>query len=1270
MTRSMCGRADLVRVLAGRGPTLLPVVAGMLGYEPAAPARETPAAPPVPLAPSEVSPAEYTVQAAPLLNIPVWRVESLDVLDRYRPPPPPPPPPPLDTGPPPEFHPLSSWQALLPRLRRVATEQAERRELDVDALVDRLSTGRALEHLPRKTRWRWGEGVQVIQDRSQHLVPFWRDQDLVLAALRGLYPRHAFETAVIHEGLPEPIFVRHRQGLRRYRLPSPGALVLVLGDLACLQQGGEHRRRLWAQLGRRLAQNGNRLLALVPCPADRAQAEIGPQWHVLPWERPHHVRITRPLGSAELAARALRLLRLVSPATRVEPELLRAVRLLLTDVPLDAGAESDVWQHPALIGSSCVAATLDPDEAKDLRRDFAREPERLRREVMELIRRWRTGLPPEIWYEEVLSLDADSRRLLPDVRDVHRGEQFFARLPHELETSGDAEAEGCTRAWIRRWSRRLPPSAWTNERAGSALRQLWWIVHGLDQDAVPPPGFDPHEIPAPSGPVHEWCLGQVGSRLAFTRPSRPGSEGNAAVGSPLATIRTRSALVHVGPSASPTFWRTARPPDWAADWGQDPHGLWVEFEIGGVRQRMRWIESGTFQMGSPQDEPGRWSDEGPQHKVTIGRGYWLFDTACTQALWQAVMGDNPSRFQSPDRPVEQVSWEDCQRFLAKINQLTPGLDLSLPTEAQWEYACRAGTDAATYAGPLEILGENNGPALDGIAWYGGNSGVEFELDNGDDSSDWPKKQYDHQRAGSHPVRTKRPNDWGLYDMLGNVYEWCHDGLRKYTPGASTDPVGPTQGGADRVLRGGSWRSRARDVRCAYRSAIPPGYRFGIFGFRPARVQQSQGQAAAQKSAEPAGPALGRVAEQRPTQDQPSGAAHVDASLRDARITLGETEPGGAQLVRLSGTSVANCPLPKAPALVIATDCEKLTFRQITRPEWASAIGRDRFGLWVEFELPTTKGKKPVKQRMRWIPPGRFRMGSPSDEPGRTTSEEVRQYSPYWPDEGPQHLVTMSQGYWLFDTPCTQALWEAVMGNNPSQYQSPSRPVEQVSWDDCQRFLERVNGLAPGLDLVLPTEAQWEYACRAGTDTATYAGPLQILGENNAPALDPIAWYGGNSGVDFELENGFDVSTWPNKQYDHQKAGTHSVAQKVPNPWGLYDILGNVWEWSLDGPRRYTDDSAVDPVGELRGADRVLRGGSWYSLARSVRCAYRRAFHPGARGGNIGFRPARVQQSQEKVGASVPRAEPAGPALGRVAEQRPTQDQPGGAVVGKKRRRKR
>jgi formylglycine-generating enzyme required for sulfatase activity len=215
---------------------------------------------------------------------------------------------------------------------------------------------------------------------------------------------------------------------------------------------------------------------------------------------------------------------------------------------------------------------------------------------------------------------------------------------------------------------------------------------------------------------------------------------------------------------------------------------------------------------------------------------WLADTPVTQALWEAVMGDNPSDFRSPNRPVETVSWNDCQVFLKRLNELVPGLAARLPSEAEWEYACRAGTETATWLGDLEIWGEYNAPLLDSIAWYGGNSGVDFELERGGrDSREWPNKQYNHTWAGTRPVSTRAPNPLGLYDMLGNVFEWCTDAYGKYR---ADDLVNPPAynltGGWSRVFRGGSWLSYARYIRAAGRYACPPEDRVASLGFRLAR----------------------------------------------------------------------------------------------------------------------------------------------------------------------------------------------------------------------------------------------------------------------------------------------------------------------------------------------------------------------------------------------------------------------------------------------------
>jgi len=281
------------------------------------------------------------------------------------------------------------------------------------------------------------------------------------------------------------------------------------------------------------------------------------------------------------------------------------------------------------------------------------------------------------------------------------------------------------------------------------------------------------------------------------------------------------------------------PPAWASEWGQDRRGVFVAFTVGDQTQRLRWIPPGRFLMGSPDSEGGRWDDEGPQHEVTLTSGFWLGETPCTQALWEAVTGKNPSRFRSPDRPVETVTWNDCQEFLEALNRHVLGLDARFPNEAEWEYACRAGTETSTYAGELEILGESNAPLLDGIAWYGGNSGIDFELKNGLDSSNWAEKQYPHTKAGTHPVAQKEPNAWGLYDMLGNVREWCFDWYGLYDEEPVQNPRGSAEG-SRRVYRGGSWISDARNVRAASRNASDPGYRHDRLGFRLARGQGEDG----------------------------------------------------------------------------------------------------------------------------------------------------------------------------------------------------------------------------------------------------------------------------------------------------------------------------------------------------------------------------------------------------------------------------------------------
>ncbi|MCW3131108.1 MAG: SUMF1/EgtB/PvdO family nonheme iron enzyme, partial [Candidatus Methanospirare jalkutatii] len=257
----------------------------------------------------------------------------------------------------------------------------------------------------------------------------------------------------------------------------------------------------------------------------------------------------------------------------------------------------------------------------------------------------------------------------------------------------------------------------------------------------------------------------------------------------------------------------------------------------------------------------------------------------------------------------------------------------------------------------------------------------------------------------------------------------------------------------------------------------------------------------------------------------------------------------------------------------------------------------------------------VKMAFVWVPAGTFKMGSPSNEPKRDS------------DEGPVHEVEISRGFWMGKYEVTQGQWQAIMGENPSEFKNCGSdcPVENVSWEDCQEFIGKLNGRLPSgaWRYRLPTEAEWEYACRAGTQTALYTGPITIRGWNNAPELDAIAWYGGNSCVRYE--RGWDCSDWPERQYSCSRCGTHPVGRKEPNAWGLYDMLGNVWEWCQDwyGEGYYKRSPRVDPKGPASGSYRVERGGGWNVSARGCRCADRSWNDPGWRNNNLGLRLVRA-----------------------------------------------
>ena len=508
-----------------------------------------------------------------------------------------------------------------------------------------------------------------------------------------------------------------------------------------------------------------------------------------------------------------------------------------------------------------------------------------------------------------------------------------------------------------------------------------------------------------------------------------------------------------------------------------------------VSMNMIWIEPSAFVMGSPTNELGRWNDE-TQHYVSLTEGYWMGQYEVTQSQYQAVMGTNPSHFKGADLPVEQVSWFDAKEFCKKLTErektagrLPAGYEYTLPTETQWEFACRGWTKTALN-NEKNLSDEEECPEMDEAGWY------EF-------NSDMPQ-----------PVGKKKANNFGLYDMHGNVCEWCLDWFDDYPTTKVTDPAGPDTG-TERVHRGGCWYYDADACRSAFRHCMEPEDKDSTIGFRVVLSPVHQ------NDDTPPGP-------DDPPVDPPVDPPAVDVT------------PGKNAAIPLSDT---------------------------------------------------------VNLEMIWVEPGTFTMGSPTDELGRWNNET-------------QHQVTLTQGYWLGKYEVTKSQYKVIMD---SWHAPTDESVTSVDWYDAKSFcsyltnIEREAGRLPeGYVYTLPTEAQWEYACRAGTTTALNSGK-NLSDKEQCPEMDEVGWY----------------------QYNSDKT-TQTVGQKKPNAWGFYDMHGNVYEWCLDIYSNYPTEPVTDPTGPDGGMlYNIIRGGSWGDAASDCRSAYRNAIAPGEYYSNVGFRVALV-----------------------------------------------
>ena len=681
---------------------------------------------------------------------------------------------------------------------------------------------------------------------------------------------------------------------------------------------------------------------------------------------------------------------------------------------------------------------------------------------------------------------------------------------------------------------------------------------------------------------------------------------------------------------------------------------------------MLLVPAGSFEMGctasAPFDCP---TGELPRHEVTLTNAFYLGRYEVTQAEWTAVMGTNPSVFQSPaypnaaDHPVDSVQRTDARAFAC-----TTGL--RLPTEAEWEYAYRAGTNTEYHSMPGFPQGTSAPEFIESIAWFGAGYGQSGDGNSG---------------GQTHPVGLKAANALGLHDMSGNVEEWVFDRTGPYGPDPETDPTGPATGFFG-VSRGGSWYSARSEVRGASRAffssdfsgyglrvardIVPQAFTitgatpstgstlggtavtltghgfdcvdlnfvlFGVNGFTAFATEVNAVNDRTMTLVTPARPAglgtiylknefienyaYGSYTYELPTPVINSIAPLIGPVGGGTQIIVRGTNLNGATAVTVGGIAATDItvihstivtavtpPGVAGPATVtVTTGGGTATLPNAfgyykpgpwqtvleVMPDPAVVTNADRRSAIIATGLPWRVRDNLTQIEMVLIPGGTFNMGGSSSDLYAAT-----------PSELPVHAVTISSPFYMGRYEVMQSEWTPIMGWNPSEFSgfadSPVRPVEGVSW-----FAAR--GFATATGMRLPTEAEWEYACRAGTTTAFHSMPTYPNGFNADGLVWQIAWLFSNSADQ-----------------------TNPVGLKPANGFGLHDMSGNVREWVNDwySGTYYASSPAVDPQGPAAGdfGWRVKRGGGWLSFSRWLRSAARQGDPPAAAAYETGLRVVR------------------------------------------------
>ena len=760
---------------------------------------------------------------------------------------------------PPKHIPLVSWAKLWPSLRHILTKQQTRKRADLPKLIKQVERAEQFSRVPQQKRHLWSARMIILMDRPKRLNLLNKDYLALEAQLKTLRGATGLESWFIRDlSIPDML----QNGRKKiWQTPNTEIPILILSDLGIYDKSGDSTTE-WLRFGQKLKAAGCVVFVLVPAPLRYLSNEITHCFSCISWDRFSSLSPIAPTATSleviklrihKDQKRLAALMSLLSVAAEIEPNLLRAIRYQLQiEKPWDISFELMAWNHKH-VNSSSNSIQIFPEKIANYRNQLKELVEKnpLMGSKLYRVVKQQLNNTAMLDYADALctigrimaiegdpALEAAERYLKQFILAVHEQQHngalfsghFLLQRQDERSLKNNDYMSSLWAILKTKTSHPEPrPDALQNDEASAFLKDCIESIHillvqqgkyfylGTRQalETLQVSCKNPEFNLLAELEISQTLVTQVIDGKAFDNHFRPDeilllpADGRPCFlhidGQRLSLVAFRGSNRSsklVSAAGSDSSWFEIEPT------GQDEFGNYFDLVVRGNRettQRFRYIEPQTFYMGSPKKEFDRLDNE-IYHKATIVQGYWLAESVVTQRVWESVMGDKPSFFKGDELPVEQVSWHDTQNFIKKLKKISPLPGIRLPTEEEWECACRATTRT-----PFSF-GQNINP--DQVNYDG-----EFPYNQAAKGL---------ERARTVEIKSLPPNQWGLYEMHGNVHEWC-DSVYPTKREKNTEEVSKVT--LQQVVKGGSWADDGRDCRSARRVKSEPDKRGDSVGFR-------------------------------------------------------------------------------------------------------------------------------------------------------------------------------------------------------------------------------------------------------------------------------------------------------------------------------------------------------------------------------------------------------------------------------------------------------